>query len=216
MSIKGTCFRAFRSSKCSFYANETKLNEKRKACTFVKIIEGDFRVTKIVIINGANARTSRVNAIQQYISGSCKNTTTIEVFALPAYDLITANFASEEIREANFAVEQADIVVVLTPIYKAAYSGILKTYLDLIPQKGFENKHIIPIAVGGTQHHLLAIDYALKPVFSALGATSISQGVFILDKQIERTAQGFMIVDDVKLRLNQQLFLAEAEPILQT
>ncbi|MGM9944637.1 MAG: NADPH-dependent FMN reductase [Lysinibacillus sp.] len=172
-------------------------------------------MTKTVIINGTNSRTSRVSAIQQYILEELENVKTIEVFSLPAYDLITANFASEEIRKANLAVEQADVVVVLTPIYKAAYSGILKAYLDLIPQKGFENKHIIPIAVGGTQHHLLAIDYALKPVLSALGATSISQGVFILDKQIERKEQGFVIADEIKARLNQQLVLEEVEKILQ-
>lgn len=166
-------------------------------------------MTKIVIINGANARTSRVNAIQHYILENLKDVTTIEVFALPAQDLISANFASETIKVANTLVEQADVVVVLTPVYKASYSGILKTYLDLIPQKGFENKHIIPIAVGGTAHHLLVIDYALKPVFSALGATSISQGVFILDKQIERTDQGFTIEEEIKERINQQLIQDE-------
>ena len=172
-------------------------------------------MTKTVIINGTNSRTSRVSAIQQYILRELENTETIEVFTLPAYDLITANFASEEIRKANLVVEQADVVIVLTPIYKAAYSGILKVYLDLIPQKGFENKHIIPIAVGGTQHHLLAIDYALKPIFSALGATSISQGVFILDKQIEWKEQGFVIADEIRARLNQQLILEEVENIHQ-
>lgn len=170
---------------------------------------GDLLMTKTVIINGANARTSRVNAIVQYILNNLKDVTTIEVFELPAKDLITANFASEAIKAANNLVEQADVVVVLTPIYKAAYSGILKTYLDLIPQKGFENKHIIPIAVGGTAHHLLVIDYTLKPVFSALGATSISQGVFILDKQIARTDQGFTIEKEIKERINQQLIRDE-------
>jgi FMN reductase len=166
-------------------------------------------MTKTVIINGANARTSRVNAIQHYIQESLEEVEAIEVFALPAEDLISANFSSEAIREANAKVEQADVVVVLTPVYKAAYSGILKTYLDLIPQKGFEEKHIIPIAVGGTPHHLLAIDYALKPVLTALGATSISHGVFIVDKQIERTAQGFTIEEDIQVRINQQLIRNE-------
>jgi len=188
--------------------------EQRKTRIFIKMEEG-FTMTKTVIINGTNSRTSRVSAIQQYILENLEGVTPIEVFSLPAYDLITANFASEAIRAANNAVEQADVVVVLTPIYKAAYSGILKAYLDLIPQKGFENKHIIPIAVGGTNHHLLAIDYALKPVFSALGATSISQGVFILDKQIEHKEQGFVIADEIKARLNQQLVLEEVEKILQ-
>lgn len=166
-------------------------------------------MTKTVIINGANARTSRVNAIQQYIQGNLEEVEAVEVFALPAEDLISANFASEAVRKANAKVEQADVVVVLTPVYKAAYSGILKTYLDLIPQKGFEEKHIIPIAVGGTPHHLLAIDYALKPVLAALGATSISHGVFIVDKQIERTAQGFKIEEDIQARINQQLIRNE-------
>lgn len=166
-------------------------------------------MTKTVIINGANARTSRVNAIQHYIQESLEEVEAIEVFALPAEDLISANFASEAIREANAKVEQADVVVVLTPVYKAAYSGILKTYLDLIPQKGFEEKQIIPIAVGGTPHHLLAIDYALKPVLTALGATSISHGVFIVDKQIERTEQGFAIEEDIQARIDQQLIRNE-------
>ena len=162
-------------------------------------------MTKTVIINGANASTSRVNAIQQYIVETLNDVKIIEVFELPGQDLITANWSSEAIKEANTIVEQADVVVVLTPIYKAAYSGILKTYLDLLPQKGFENKHIIPIVVGGTAHHLLVLDYAMKPVFAALGATSISQGVFILDKQIERTEQGFTIEEEIKERINQQL-----------
>lgn len=166
-------------------------------------------MSKIVIINGTNSHSSRVTAIQQYIIENFQNVTAIEVFNLPAFDLITANVNSVEIKQANDLVEKADIVVVLTPVYKAAYSGILKTYLDLLPQKGLQNKHIIPIAVGGTQHHLLAIDYALKPVLSALGATSISQGVFIIDKQIERTSQGIHIPDEIKERINKQLSLNE-------
>lgn len=166
-------------------------------------------MAEIVIINGANARTSRVTAVQEYIKENFKNASSIDVFALPAHDLITANFNSEEIKQANHLVEQADVVIVLTPIYKAAYSGILKTYLDLIPQKGFENKYIVPIAVGGTPQHLLAIDFALKPVFAALGATSISQGVFILDKQIVRTEHGVVIEEEIKDRINQQLNLSK-------
>lgn len=166
-------------------------------------------MSNIVIVNGTNSEGSRLNAIVQYIINKQPDAQVIDVYKLPAEDLISANFNSEAIGKANSVVEQADIVIVLTPIYKAAYSGILKTYLDLIPQKGFENKHIIPIAVGGTAHHLLVIDYTLKPVFSALGATSISQGVFILDKQIARTDQGFTIEKEIKERINQQLIRDE-------
>lgn len=171
-------------------------------------------MTNIVIINGANAHTSRVSAIQQHIQQAAEVVSIIEVHRLPAEDLLTADFSSEAIKSANQLVSNADIVVVLTPVYKAAYSGILKTYLDLIPQKGLEGKTILPIAVGGTLHHLLAIDYALKPVLSALGATNILQGVYVLDQSIQRKNDGFVIEVNVLERINQQLQKAFNDVVL--
>lgn len=163
-------------------------------------------MTNVVIINGANNETSRLSAIQQYIEQVISEVNTIEVFRLPAQDLISANFASDAIKAANVLVEKADAIVVITPVYKAAYSGILKTYLDLIPQKGLENKKILPIAVGGSIGHLLSLEYALKPVLSVLGATEILNSVYILDKQIERLENGgLQIEEEATGRLNQEL-----------
>lgn len=163
-------------------------------------------MSNVVIINGSNASTSRLTAIQQYIEKTIENVKVIEVFQLPAQDLISANYLSDAIKEANELVEQADTVVVITPVYKAAYSGILKTYLDLIPQKGLEHKTVLPIAVGGSIGHLLSLEYALKPVLSVLGATEILNSVYIVDQQIERLENGhFNIQDEAVERLNQEL-----------
>ncbi len=164
----------------------------------------------IVIINGANARTSRVTAVEQFIADFFNvnevKTDVITVHELPAEDLITANFLSEAIQNVNLLVEQADTVIVLTPIYKAAYSGILKTYLDLLPQKALENKFVLPIAVGGSLNHLLAIEYALKPILSVLGATNIFKAVYILDRQITKLEnQTFSFEEEVKQRLTSEL-----------
>jgi FMN reductase len=57
--------------------------------------------------------------------------------------------------------------------------------LDLLPQKSLAGKVILPIATGGTLGHLLAINYALKPVLSELGASQILAGVYVLDTQIQ-------------------------------
>ncbi|MCG6197676.1 NAD(P)H-dependent oxidoreductase, partial [Anoxybacillus sp. LAT_38] len=89
-------------------------------------------------------------------------------------------FDSPAILEANRIIAKSDAVVVATPIYKASYTGVLKSFLDLIPQKGLEKKIVLPLAIGGTIAHLLAIDYALKPVLSALGANHIFTGVYAL------------------------------------
>jgi len=163
-------------------------------------------MSRIVIINGANAASSRVNAMQQHIEKTFSEVTSIEVFKLPAKDLLTANFNSEHIQAVNKLVEKAEAVVVITPVYKAAYSGILKTYLDLLPQKGLEHKTILPVAVGGSLAHLLSLEYALKPVLSVLGATTILQPVYLIDKQIERKDDGgFTITEEVVQRLEKEL-----------
>ncbi|GIP16135.1 FMN reductase (NADPH) [Paenibacillus montaniterrae] len=163
-------------------------------------------MSRIVIINGANAASSRVNAVQQYIEKTIDEVASIEVFKLPAEDLLTANFNSEHIQAVNRIVEKAEAVVVLTPVYKAAYSGILKTYLDLLPQKGLEHKTILPIAVGGSLAHLLSLEYALKPVLSVLGATTILQPVYLIDKQIERLENGsFSIAEEAIERIDKEL-----------
>ncbi|HIW34139.1 MAG TPA: NADPH-dependent FMN reductase [Candidatus Paenibacillus intestinavium] len=163
-------------------------------------------MSRIVIINGANAASSRVSAVQQYIEQTMNDVTSIEVFKLPADDLLTANFNSEHIQSVNQIVEKAESVVVITPVYKAAYTGILKTYLDLLPQKGLENKTILPIAVGGSLAHLLSLEYALKPLLSVLGATTILHPVYLIDKQIERIDNGsFIIEKEVIQRLEKEL-----------
>ena len=60
----------------------------------------------------------------------------IQVTDLPAEDLVHAKFDSPAIQDALAIVDAADAVIVATPVYKAAYSGVLKLFLDLIPQEG--------------------------------------------------------------------------------
>ncbi|EON73538.1 NADPH-dependent FMN reductase [Lysinibacillus sphaericus] len=167
-------------------------------------------MTKVVIINGSNTRDSRVTAVHEKVELFFKKQGTAVhanyVHELPTADLIKANFASEAIIAENNQVEEADIVVILTPIYKASYTGILKTYLDLLPQKALEGKSVLPIAVGGSIGHLLALEYALKPVLAVLGATDIAHSVFIVDKQIIRLEDGgFAMEEEAIKRLDVEL-----------
>lgn len=171
---------------------------------------------KVAIIYGGNSRQSRLKALQEkseaYFKEQGHETSSIYVHELPAEDLITANFASVAIKEANQKVEEASLVVVITPVYKAAYSGILKTFLDLLPQKGLEGKTLLPLVLGGSFGHLLAIDYALKPVLSSLGATNILSGAYVLDSHIERAEENqFIISTEITERIDRVLSLANEE-----
>jgi FMN reductase len=165
-------------------------------------------MSKAVIINGSPSQTSRLNGIIQYTEQRLLQAGIeiehIQVSELPAEDLIKAKFDSKAILNANKKVEEADAIVIASPVYKAAYTGILKTYLDLLPQKGLTGKIIFPLFIGGTISHLLSIDYALKPVLSALGARHILGGVFAVDTWITRNEQGgYNLTKDLIDRLDE-------------
>ena len=92
---------------------------------------------------------------------------------------------NEVIRCALALVEDADAVVVATPVYKASYTGILKAFLDLLPQDGLAGKLVLPLATGGSQSHMLALDYALRPVLAALSARFILPSIYATSDQLE-------------------------------
>ncbi|MGW6458878.1 NADPH-dependent FMN reductase [Streptomyces sp. NPDC055078] len=118
----------------------------------------------------------------------------LDVRTLPAGALLGADFRHPAIVEATALFDRADGVVIGTPVYKAAYSGLLKSLLDLLPQYALAGKTILPLATGGTTAHVLAIDYALRPVLSSMGAAHIVQGWFTLDKDIAVGDDGTLTV----------------------
>lgn len=85
-------------------------------------------------------------------------------------DLLYARFDSPALLTLIDQLSEADGLIVATPVYKASFSGALKTLLDLLPERALEHKVVLPLATGGTIAHLLAVDYALKPVLNAQGS----------------------------------------------
>ncbi len=130
----------------------------------------------------------------------------LHVRDLPANALLHADFSDASLQRALALVAEADALVIATPIYKAAYSGVLKAFLDLLPQNGLLHKPVLPIATGGGQSHLLALDYALGPVLAALSAGHILPGVFATDAQVNwSTERGLLLDDAVSRRLQQSV-----------
>lgn len=172
-------------------------------------------MTNIAIIYGGNSLQSRLKGVLDYTEDFLRERShtfeTINVIDFPANDLITANYNSPAILEANHKVEEATAVILLTPVYKASYTGILKTYLDLLSQKALQGKAVLPLVMGGSFGHLLAIDYALKPVLSALGATKLLDGAYVVDQQIKRTYRSFEINDEAEERLMKVLETLDEE-----
>lgn len=161
-------------------------------------------MSEIVLIAGSPTAHSRTAALLEYVrSILCRHRLNvgeiIGVRDLDAEDLLFARSDSPTIRQACQRIAAARAVIIATPIYKAAYTGVLKAFLDVLPQDALRGKVVLPLATAGSPAHLLALDYALKPVLSALGAQHLLQGVYITDKQVLQYGQ------DVELRLEPEV-----------
>jgi FMN reductase len=128
----------------------------------------------------------------------------LQVRDLPAEALLKADFKHEGIVAAVAEVAQAQALVIATPVYKAAYSGVLKAFLDLLPQDGLKGKLVLPLATGGSQSHMLALDYALRPVLSSLGARHVLPSIYATDAQVVWTEeQGLALDVDIAARIDE-------------
>ncbi|TBU99789.1 NADPH-dependent FMN reductase [Stutzerimonas kirkiae] len=101
-----------------------------------------------------------------------------------AEDLLHACFDSPQVLRLREHIAAADGLLVATPVYKASIAGALKVLLDLLPERALADKVVLPIATGGSEAHMLVVDYALKPVLAALKAQEVLQGVYAIDRQV--------------------------------
>lgn len=119
----------------------------------------------------------------------------LHVTDLPAQALLHADFNNTDVKLARLRIAEAKAVVIATPVYKAAYSGVLKAFLDLLPQDGLAGKLVLPLATGGSQSHMLALDYALRPVLLSLGAKQVLPSIYATDAQIIWDVEKGVVLD---------------------
>ena len=143
----------------------------------------------VLTIAGSPSAHSRSAVVLEYMQQRLEDhglrTWGINVRDLPPEDLIYGRHDSPAIMQSAALLRQARAVIIATPVYQASYSGVLKTFLDLLPQRALAGKLTLPIAIGGTPIHMLAIDYALRPVLGAMGAQHAPHGIYIVDSQIQ-------------------------------
>ncbi|KQB51974.1 NADPH-dependent FMN reductase [Pseudomonas endophytica] len=165
----------------------------------------------VVTLGGSPSQRSRSGVLldraKYWLNQQGVEVVSYQVRDFPAEDLLHARFDSPKVIDLLQQIERADGLVIATPVYKASFSGALKTVLDLLPERALSHKVVLPIATGGSIAHMLAVDYALKPVLSALKAQEMLHGIFAEDSQITY-AQGStpaQLVPVLEQRLNESL-----------
>ena len=98
-----------------------------------------------------------------------------------AHDVVNTmltGFAPAAFRPVLEAVEAADGLVVVTPTFSASYSGLFKSFVDVLDKDALAGKPVLVAATGGTARHSLVLEHALRPLFAYLRAVVVPTAVY--------------------------------------
>jgi FMN reductase len=144
------------------------------------------RLLRAVAVSGSPSRESRSRRLLAHAVGRLAvagaETRILDLSDFPADDLL-GRARSSTIAAALSEVDAAHVLIVGTPVYRAAYSGLLKVFFDLLTPDALAHKVAIVVATGAGPGHQLVIDHALRPLLASVGALVVSTGVYGTDAQ---------------------------------
>ncbi|MBT2553983.1 FMN reductase [Arthrobacter sp. ISL-5] len=87
-------------------------------------------------------------------------------------------YAGPRLADAIAGVEASDGIVAVTPVFSASYSGLFKSFIDVLNPKSLDGKAVLLGATGGTDRHQMVLEYAMRPLFSYLRTRTAATAVF--------------------------------------
>ena len=144
----------------------------------------------LVVVSGGLGQPSSTRLLADALAGAAVaalsetgEDTVVRVVELreAAHDIVNnllTGFASPSLQESLDAVTSADAVIAVSPVYAASYAGLFKSFFDLLEPDALAGIPVLVAATGGTERHSLALEYALRPLFTYLRAEVVPTGVF--------------------------------------
>lgn len=147
------------------------------------------RPLRLVAVSGGLQRPSKAAALAEHLMDLIADEVLCEQRLVElgqlAPQLAGATWRShlpDAVERELAAVEQADILVVATPVYRGSYTGLFKHFFDFIDQDALIDKPVLLAATGGSERHALMIDHQLRPLFSFFQARTLPLGVYATDQ----------------------------------
>lgn len=182
------------------------------------------RVLKTVIVNGSLGKPSRTRSLLDALHAQlavqlAEHTAqpySLQVRNIDLLDLVPqigAALSKDTLaangREALQAIEEADFLIVGSPVFRASLPGLLKHLFDLVDQHALHGTPVLLAATGGSQRHSLVLDHQLRPLFGFFSALTLPIGVYATPEDI----QDGVVVSDA-LRKHIALAVKLAVPVL--
>ena len=150
-------------------------------------------MVSVLVVSGGLAEGSRVDLLACWVADALRaegaDVRELRIRDLPPGPLLWRHLDHPGISAAIDLVDHADALVVVSPVLQASFAGAVKAFLDLLGMNGLRGTDALPLMVGGSTAHVLALDYALRPVLAALGAR-VAPGRYVLSAAVSRDASG--------------------------
>ncbi|WP_313369362.1 FMN reductase [Achromobacter animicus] len=172
---------------------------------------------RLVAVSGGMQRPSRTTALAEELLTLIANEIPCEPRLVEmgriAPQLAGATWRSnlpDTVERELTAVEQADVLVVATPVYRGSYTGLFKHFFDFIHQDALIDKPVLLAATGGSQRHALIIDHQLRPLFSFFQARTLPLGIYATDEDfVDYRLKNDALIERAGLAVQRALPLVE-------
>jgi FMN reductase len=139
----------------------------------------------LVIVNGSPNPTSKSGTLIDLAAGAVGNRVNVSVTEIRPYDLgpgftgaTSRETVSPDVEQAIRAIEEADLLIAGSPVYRGSYSGMFKHLFDLVDQYALVDMPVLMIATGGSERHSLMLDHQMRPLFAFFQAHTLPVSIY--------------------------------------
>ncbi|WP_133917814.1 FMN reductase [Streptomyces sp. NBC_00582] len=140
---------------------------------------------KLVVVSAGLSVPSSTRLLADRLAGAVGAKTPVDVEVVELRDLaveiahhFTNGFPGRKLAEALDAVAAADGLIVVTPVFSASYSGLFKSFFDVLDPDALTGRPVLIAATGGSARHSLVLEHALRPLFAHLRAVVVPTAVY--------------------------------------
>ena len=144
---------------------------------------------RVVLVAGSWKPPSKTRTLIDAVAAEIATLKAVEIIRIDLAEvghkvagLLTRSNLEPDVQALFTAVEQADLLIVGSPIYKASYTGIFKHFFDLFDPTSLSGKPVLLTATGGSDRHALALEHQFRPLFGFFNAATIPTTVYGVDK----------------------------------
>ncbi len=173
---------------------------------------------KIVVVSGGLGAMSKTEKLVTTIAEEISKHVTVDLQIVKFSEIgrfvgqaMYRNELPEQVEASLQAIENADALIIGTPVYRASFSGLFKHFFDFVEQYALVNVPVFLAATGGSEKHALVIEHQLRPLFSFFQTYTLPLGIYATDKDFNSDYE----INSMELLNRISLAVSRALPILQ-